>query len=77
MIVTTIQVTLSFQDGIDNGIDIGDVDFTAVSGTWTLKYNAATSKKLTDKASIIDAGAKMPSSVKQQVEKKILETSAN
>ena len=28
MIVTTIQVTLSFQDGIDNGIDIGDVDFT-------------------------------------------------
>lgn len=57
--------------------EYADVDFTAVSGTWTLKYNAATSKKLTDKASIIDAGTKMPSSVKDQVENKIKETSAN
>ena len=54
---------------------IGDPEFTAVSGTWTLKYNKSLSKKLTDKSSILDVYSKFPSNVKTAVAEKIAEVS--
>ena len=54
---------------------IGDTEFTAVSGTWTLKYNNSLSKKLTDQSSILDVYTKFPSNVKTAVASKIAEVS--
>jgi len=54
---------------------IGDLEFTAVSGTWTLKYNKSLSKKLTDKSSILDVYNKFPANVKTAVAEKIAEVS--
>ena len=54
--------------------EVGDSTFTAVSGTWMLKYNASLSKKLasnTNASSILDVYSKFPSSVRSQIEKKI------
>ena len=56
--------------------EFGDYAFTAVSGTWTLKYNSSMSKKLKNYSSITDV-ASMPSSVKAQVLTKIAETLGN
>lgn len=54
--------------------ELGDSDNTAVSGTWSLKYNASLSKKLSEKASILDVYTKFPASVKNQVAAKIAAT---
>lgn len=53
--------------------EYADLDHTAVSGTWTLKYNSKSSKKLKANASIVDA-VSMPSNVKLAVTQKLLET---
>lgn len=53
--------------------EYADVDHTAVSGTWTIKYNASSSKKLKKSASIVDA-VKLPPNVKRRVERKIDDT---
>ena len=52
--------------------EYADVGFTAVSGTWSIKYNASASKKLKKSATIVDA-VKLPSNVKLRVSQKILE----
>lgn len=52
--------------------EYANIDFTAVSGTWTLKYNASSSKKLKNSATIVDA-VKMPANVKLRVSQKIME----
>lgn len=54
--------------------EFGDVDFTAVSGTWSIKYNAQLSKKLRDSTSILDVYKKFPKSVEESVATKIAET---
>ena len=63
--------------------EYADIDFTAVSGTWSIKYNAASSKKLTGSKrdnsvalTIVDV-VKMPSNVKLLVSQKLLETRSN
>ena len=54
--------------------EYADTGFTAVSGTWTIKYNAAASKKLgaQENATIVDV-VKLPDSVKMKVMLKINE----
>lgn len=52
--------------------DYADVDFTAVSGTWKLKYNAKLSKKLMTTGNITDV-YKFPADVKAAVLGKIAE----
>ena len=52
--------------------EYADIGFTAVSGTWSIKYNATASKKLKSSATIVDA-VKLPSNVKTSVALKILE----
>ena len=54
--------------------DFGDVDFTAVSGTWSIKYNSKLSKKLRNSTSILDVYKKFPQTVKASVAAKISET---
>ena len=54
--------------------ELGDSDNTAVFGTWSMKYNASLSKKLSEKASILDVYKKFPESVKTRVAAKIAET---
>lgn len=54
--------------------EFGDSDFTAVSGTWSIKYNASLSKKLRDSTSILDVYKKFPDSVEASVAAKISET---
>ena len=54
--------------------EFGDVDFTAVSGTWSIKYNASLSKKLRDSTSILEVYKKFPKSVEESVSAKIAET---
>ena len=61
--------------------EYADIGFTAVSGTWSIKYNSSASKKLsgkTDGASrtIVDV-VSMPASVKLRVTQKLLETLGN
>lgn len=53
--------------------EYANLDYTAVSGTWTMKYNAKSSKKLKSSATIVDA-VSLPSNVKLAVAQKILET---
>ena len=53
--------------------EYADIGFTAVSGTWSIKYNSSSSKKLKNNATIVDA-VKMPANVKARVAMKILET---
>ncbi len=48
-------------------------DYTAVSGTWSIKYNASLSKKLANSASIFDVYKSFPSTVKARMEEKIAE----
>lgn len=55
--------------------EYADIEFTAVSGTWSIKYNASSSRKLKEKASIVDA-VKMPANVKSRVLDKIHDTRA-
>lgn len=52
-------------------LDVGDRDFTAVSGSWTLKYNATLSKKLSKKTSILEVYSGFPASVREAVSQKI------
>lgn len=54
--------------------EFGDSDFTAVSGTWSIKYNAALSRKLRDSTSILDVYSKFPKTVEASVSAKIAET---
>ena len=54
-------------------LDVGDRDFTAVAGSWTLKYNAKYSKKLSEASSIIEVYSAFPASVKTEVIRKINE----
>jgi len=51
----------------------GDDSFTAVSGTWSMKYNKSLSAKLMSKTSILDVYTKFPSAVKKAVSDKIAE----
>lgn len=53
--------------------DLESIDFTAISGTWTLKYNASYSKKLSKDISILNVYKKFPASVNKRVESKIKE----
>ena len=53
--------------------EIGDPEFTAVSGTWSMKYNQKFSKSLSSKSSILDVYTKFPSNVKTAVAVKIAE----
>lgn len=52
-------------------VDIGDPDFTAVSGTWSLKYNKTLSRKLSSASSILGVYTKFPETVKTAVAQKI------
>ena len=54
--------------------EFGDVDFTAVSGTWSIKYNTQLSKKLRNSTSILNVYKKFPATVKAAVAAKIAET---
>lgn len=54
--------------------EFGDSGFTAVSGTWTIKYNASLSKKLRNSTSILDVYKKFPENVKAVVAEKISAT---
>lgn len=54
--------------------EFGDSDFTAVSGTWQIKYNASLSKKLRNSTSILDVYKKFPDNVKASVVAKIAAT---
>ena len=54
--------------------EFGDVDFTAVSGTWSIKYNAQLSRKLRNSTSILDVYKKFPAPVEASVKAKIAET---
>jgi len=54
--------------------NFGDSDFTSVSGTWSIKYNAALSKKLRNSTSILDVYKKFPKSVEAVVKAKIAQT---
>jgi len=54
--------------------EFGDSDFTAVSGTWSIKYNASLSKKLRNSTSILEVYKKFPGAVKSAVSAKIAET---
>ena len=54
--------------------EFGDVEFTAVSGTWSIKYNAQLSKKLRKSTSILDVYKKFPKPVEESVSAKIAET---
>ena len=54
-------------------LDVGDRDFSAVTGSWSLKYSAALSQKLSKATSIVDVYSKFPASVKAAVEAKIKE----
>ena len=61
--------------------EYADIGFTAVSGTWSIKYNSSASKKLSGKKdgasrTIVDV-VSMPASVKLRVTKKLLETLGN
>lgn len=57
--------------------EFGDSDFTAVSGTWSIKYNSSLSKKLFNSTSILEVYKAFPPSVKASVEKKISEVLGN
>ena len=50
--------------------EIGDRDFTAVSGTWSIKYNKSDSAKLSENASILDFYKKFPANVRLKVAEK-------
>ena len=54
--------------------DFGDSDFTAVTGTWSIKYNSSLSKKLRNTTSILNVFNGFPQSVKASVSEKISET---
>jgi hypothetical protein len=53
--------------------EIGDPAFTAVTGSWSLKYNKKLSKSLSSKSSILDVYTKFPSNVKTAIAAKIAE----
>lgn len=55
-------------------LDDTERDFTAVSGTWSIKYNASLSKKLASSTSILDVYKSFPASVKTAVAEKIAAT---
>ena len=57
--------------------DIESVDFTAVSGTWSLKYNSLLSKKLSSDTSILNVYKKFPTTVKSALAVKIQQTLGN
>lgn len=57
--------------------DIESLDFTAVSGTWSMKYNSSLSKKLSNDTSILNVYKKFPSPVKSAIAGKIQETLGN
>jgi hypothetical protein len=57
--------------------DIESVGFTAVSGTWSLKYSSSLSKKLSDDTSILNVYKKFPSTVKSALAVKIQQTLGN
>jgi len=59
-------------------LDFDSTELTAVSGTWTLKYNASLSKSLTDAEDglIISVYKKFPENVKLAIHEKILEVRA-
>lgn len=75
------EYTPDEEDVVDQAIawdfcpceNLADTEFTAVSGSWTMKYDASASRKLTENASIVQA-VKLPSNVKSRVEEKIDET---
>lgn len=52
--------------------EYANVDLTAISGTWTLKFNSKLSKKLENTADITEVYS-LPESVKTQVKMKIIE----
>ena len=54
--------------------EFGDVAFTAVSGTWSIKYNAKLSKKLRNSTSILEVYKKFPKTVEESVAAKIAAT---
>ena len=58
---------------------MGDDQFTAVSGTWALKYNSSLSKKLASEntPTITSAYTKFPTSVKKAIEQKIADVKAD
>lgn len=57
-------------------MDLDTSDSTAVSGTWTLKFNASLSKSLMNSTSILEVYKKFPDNVKGAVALKIAEISA-
>lgn len=54
--------------------EYADVGYTAVSGTWSLKYNATASKKLMKDGATLIKTVKLPSNVEKLVDDKIDET---
>ena len=56
--------------------DFDSTELTAVSGTWTLKYNASLSQALTKEGLILSVYKKFPENVKLAITEKILELNA-
>ena len=77
------------DEGVDDVIDVteawsfcpcdefGNIEFTAVSGTWSIKYNGKLSQKLSDESSIISVYKKFPKNVEKAIGEKINEISGN
>ena len=57
--------------------DFGKVELTAVFGTWSIKYNAKLSQKLSDVSSIITVYKKFPKNVEEAITEKINEISGS
>lgn len=55
----------------------GNLNYTAVSGTWTIKYNANLSKKLSQVSNILEVYTKFPSNVESAVRQKSNEVGGN
>ncbi|MBR3923424.1 MAG: hypothetical protein IKJ45_09925 [Kiritimatiellae bacterium] len=53
--------------------EYADIDFTAVSGTWSLKYNAAASSKLMKEGATLVKTVKLPARVEELVTEKTYE----
>lgn len=85
----TCTFCTTFDDGVEATVDpaeawnfcacaeFGDAGFTAVSGTWSIKYNKNLSKGLAATTSIINVYKNFPSSVKSAVSAKISKTLAD
>lgn len=56
--------------------EIGDLAFTAVSGTWSIKYNKTASKKLSSTDSILKVYTKFPANVRTAIAAKIADVAA-